>query len=346
MNNQNDLMQNSSHARAPAGNWGGTLVIFVLGFVVLFMGLEFFWRSEGHVSNINDSQNLWAQQRDLIRQNTGNPKTIVLIGASRIQLGIDTQWFRKQYPDRPLVNLAIDGATASAVLRDLAMDKNFNGLLIASMKASGFGHDEWDLSQPYVDRYHKDYKPSLDRKFNTILSAWLQQNFISLQHNLSLRSLLKAVIKGDLPEPFYIRTYPDRARAADYTMLPDIEEHRAKRLERMKIAATSKPPQTVDSWKKDLKTVHGWVEKIQSRGGKVVFVRFPTSGMHWDMDDMLYPRAQYWDHIYALTGAQTIHFQDVSGMSDFNLPDTSHLDQKDRQTFTALLMDKIKPLLR
>ncbi len=337
-----DLVINSSHGRAPEGYWLGTLLIFILAFIVLLAGLELFWRAQGHEPSINDSQNLWAQQRSLIEKNAGNPKTTVLVGASRIQLGFDTQVFRDAYPDRPLVNLAIDGSPSAAVLRGLAKDESFKGLVIASVKADWFGRDKWDLSQGYVTRYHKDYKSSLDRQFNTALTLWLQEHFVLLQHNLGVRSLIKAVLKRELPEPFYLHTYPDRSRAADYTKMHYVEGHKEERLRRMRVIDQNEKPQGFVGWQEDLKTVRDWVNAIQSRGGQVVFIRFPTSGAHWEIDERRYPRAEFWDQISQLTGAPTLHFQDIAGMSDFDLPDTSHLDARDRAEFTRKMLGAVE----
>ncbi len=338
-----DLVQNSSHGRTPAGNWRGTLIVFILCFVVFMGGLEFFWRMQGHKPEINDSQKLWAQQRSLIERHAKNPDTVALIGASRIQLGFDTFYFREHYPDRPLINLAIDGTTPAAVLKDLADDENFNGTVLASMEAPGFNREEWGQSQPHVSRYHNDYKNNLDRQFNTRISLWLQQRIVLLQHTLGIRNLIKTVSARQLPEPFYITTYPDRSRAADYSKMPDVKKHRQERIDRVRAIDAVKPPAEFETWKTDVMEIAQWVKAIQDRGGRVVIIFFPTSGEHWEIDEKRYPRAQYWDKIHDLTGADTFHFQDIPGMRDFDLPDTSHLDQKDREAFTALLLKHVLP---
>ncbi len=74
------------------------------------------------------------------------------------------------------------------------------------------------------------------------------------------------------------------------------------------------------------------VRRIQSRGGRVVFVRFPTSGEHWQIDQLKYPKSEFWDLIGGSTVAQTIHFVDHPALRQFELPDTSHLDFSDAAT--------------
>ncbi|WP_417851434.1 hypothetical protein [Thalassoglobus sp.] len=92
----------------------------------------------------------------------------------------------------------------------------------------------------------------------------------------------------------------------------------------------------------DVKKVEEWVQQIASRGGRVVFVRFPTSGEHWVLDNSQYPKSEYWDRMAAFTSAETIHFTDVPALTQFELPDTSHLDYRDAPAFTNRLLDELE----
>src|SRR5207302_10771101 len=52
------------------------------------------------------------------------------------------------------------------------------------------------------------------------------------------------------------------------------------------------------------------VEKIRSRGGKIVFVRFPHSGGLKELEDRETPRAKTWDPLLKMTGAPGIYYSD------------------------------------
>ena len=67
-------------------------------------------------------------------------------------------------------------------------------------------------------------------------------------------------------------------------------------------------------------------------------MRFPTSGEHWVMDQVHYPRDRCWDRLAAATGAVTLHFGDEPAMAAFDCPDTSHLNHDDAAEFTRSLM--------
>jgi hypothetical protein len=79
-------------------------------------------------------------------------------------------------------------------------------------------------------------------------------------------------------------------------------------------------------------------KQIQDRGGRVVFIRLPESGYVREMDERRYPRALFWDHFAAGIGAPTLNFADVAGLKEFNCPDGSHLDYRDRARFTRALL--------
>ena len=71
------------------------------------------------------------------------------------------------------------------------------------------------------------------------------------------------------------------------------------------------------------------VKRIQDRGGKVVFVRFPSGEDFYRVTERFYPKQEYWDRFAALTSAQTWHFRDVEGLSNFPCPDGVHLGSRD-----------------
>ena len=80
------------------------------------------------------------------------------------------------------------------------------------------------------------------------------------------------------------------------------------------------------------------------RGARVVFIRFPTSGEHWQLDEEMFPRERYWDNMAQRVSGRWSHFQEITGINRFNLPDTSHLDRRDKPEFTRLIITKLREL--
>ena len=94
-----------------------------------------------------------------------------------------------------------------------------------------------------------------------------------------------------------------------------------------------------DVWLANALRLEPAIEKLEARGGKVVFVRWPTSGEHWQLDREYFPREKFWDRLAESTSALTIHFQDYATLRGFECPDTSHLDYVQAHLFTSALAE-------
>ena len=105
-------------------------------------------------------------------------------------------------------------------------------------------------------------------------------------------------------------TRHDRSRLADYTRI-NINKQRRFRVKRIQEIYAKSPPLDPKEWLQEALEIESFVKKILDRGGKVVFVRLPSSGEHWEIDEKFLPRRQYWDKFAAITSAETIHFQDI-----------------------------------
>ena len=79
------------------------------------------------------------------------------------------------------------------------------------------------------------------------------------------------------------------------------------------------------------------VERIRARGGRVVFVRFPSTGPLRELELEMWPREAYWDRLIRETGAPGIHFEDHSELMEFECPEWSHLTRSDAVSFTRRL---------
>ncbi|HBA65770.1 MAG TPA: hypothetical protein DCZ48_06260 [Methylococcaceae bacterium] len=100
------------------------------------------------------------------------------------------------------------------------------------------------------------------------------------------------------------------------------------------------------SFLENLTLLKVWVEQIRQRGGDVIFLRMPVSGFVQMTDNQRYPRANFFDQVTYVTGAASIHFADFPEMADFDCPDGSHLDYRDKKPFTKALVQEIKRILQ
>ena len=84
-----------------------------------------------------------------------------------------------------------------------------------------------------------------------------------------------------------------------------------------------------------------YYHNLKKHNADLILIRMPTTDEHWDFDQSIYPKAKYWDQINGHTGIPTIHFKDYGQLSNFDCPDTSHLDANDSPLFTMYLSEII-----
>ncbi|HDL08174.1 MAG TPA: hypothetical protein ENG35_05480 [Desulfobacteraceae bacterium] len=320
----------------PDGSWKRILITGIIIFLLVFGGLELFWRVNGHLPSVVDDYDLWSYYRHRVYDN--GVKTVVLLGASRIQLDISTGMLKKIFPDYLIIQLAVDGRQPIAVLKDLANDKCFKGIVICSMFAGWVGKENLYSQQDYVKYYHENSNPF--KRLNRLIMSYVQEYFVIVDPYLQLkRILLKYKESGKLPGPRYLITKRDRSRMADYSLI-NVSEQQKYRIKRIGELYKKNPPMAPKEWLKHAAKIGRYVKRITERGGKVVFIRLPSTGKHWELDNKFYPKKEYWDKIASVTGACTIHFQDISGMKQLVCPDTSHLDYRQAPLFTRVMAEE------
>jgi hypothetical protein len=332
----------SSISSSNTQNW---VKSWMLALIIAFLTLatmEVFWRANGHRPVIVDDQRLWALERSKLGK---SQKEIALIGSSRMQSDISMATLKQLTPGYNIINLSADSTCGNAVLLDLASDMSFKGVVIfeTTSECLMFGNrNEFGLSQQfYVDYFHKTF--NLNIKINRYISTFVQKNLTVVDPYLNLIKVLgDLVIKRKLRKPSSLTTYEDRSRAVDYD-ISDIEVYKSKRIRKasshyMRLAPYISPNELIEQ----VSDLDNAVQKIKNRGGEVIFVRFPVSDEHWDLDQHYFPRAVYWDSISTKSSATIIHFKDIEGMNTLQCPDTSHLDVSDQKRFTIQLFNELR----
>lgn len=320
------------------GDWGKSWIV-ALAITLLALGsLELFWRSREHKPAIVDDQRLWSLQRSKIGKTA---KEIALLGSSRMQLDISLITLHELAPEHNIINLSIDNSCANAVLKDLADDTNFKGKVLCDITEECLLFGDYENGQKAFIAYYKNVF-NINAKLNRIISNCLQENIVLIDPYLNLsKIIINIVLKGELRPPNYLITHEDRTRSADYSKI-DIVKHRAKRIDIIKNNYQSFLPKiSKEAFIQKAFELENAVEKIQNRGGRVVFIRFPVSNEHWDIDKEYFPREKYWDLFASITKAEVVHFKDVEGFARLQCPDTSHLDFRDTPEFTTLLFSEL-----
>ena len=326
----------NSNVLGPRGPWRKVWTVGLLLALMMLGGLELSFRYLGQEPTIVSSAALWSYHRERARH--AGPNTIALLGASRMQLGFVPEAFLEVHPSFSLVQLAVAGDGPFAALRDLAHDETFRGLVICSVAARMLQPSRWEDQQKFVEYFDKKWGPG--EQISLLLSVALQERLLILGPRLGARQIFGAHTAGQVRQVNYVQTRFDRTRIADYGLI-DVEPIIERRVARIRKRLSELPPVSEDSWREVVDHLAGLVKKIEARGGKVVFVKFPARGRMQALADEFFPRAEYWDTFVASVGTVAIHHEELPGVADLSCPDESHLDYPGAIVFTKALAHEL-----
>ncbi|HNR31946.1 MAG TPA: hypothetical protein PKI11_13735 [Candidatus Hydrogenedentes bacterium] len=328
----------NADSRRPAGPyrrvWGGAVLVLV----ALTVLSEAFWRAQGFQPSVTDDEQLWALERDCL--DGAGPRTVVVLGRSRIQQAFVPEIFEEMRPGYGFVQLAMGGDHPLALLRDIAENTDFAGVILCTVTAPSLLPELWNQQQHRIDYYRREWGPL--KRMGRRVKTFLQAHLVILAPELSLREAIPDLLRGRV-EPQFLRVSPRRHHRVDYRKvdLAKFTEDQLKTITRN--VETYVALEGFTNWPDGLGRIEDWVNAIQRRGGRVVFLCCPTSGDYRAVEDKHFPREVFWDVFAARTAADTIHFEDVPGMREFVCAEGSHLHIEDTHAFTRLLVEELFP---
>jgi len=311
--------------------------------VVLAFGLgwEAYWRSKGFTPTFNDDKFLWATKRKEVYKSQS--EATVFIGSSRIKFDLDIPEWRK-LTGEDAVQLALVGTSPIHVLKDLADDENFKGKLVVDVTEGLFFSQNPVFHKSAIEAidFYKKQTPS--ESISTMADIALESKITFLEERrFSLNTLLNDLELPNRPGVFSMPAFPkgfewntiDRQTYMSDMFLSNPNDiKRQTDIWRILILGDPTPPvdgAVLDGILNELKIA---VKKIESRGGRVMFVRTPSSGVMGDGERMVFKRSKYWDGILKATGAQGIHFDDNAVTAKLICPEWSHLSPSDAIIYT------------
>ena len=302
---------------------------------LLLTGAEVCLRTQGHLASVTDDLVLWSHERAKVYPSDGR-RSIALLGASRIQLGVDPAVLARGLPGTRPVCLAVDGHSPFSLLEDLAVDDQFKGIVVYSATPAAMatgGLAEW------IAYYHDGYKSpaSLDERLDLIIRLLLQEHFVVAGFWANIRRQLGYGFRIPLD---HIITRRDRYRQGWYYDRMSEGERQKRRSGRLLPPNRPPPPPsfTAEQFEEILTSrIAPLVVRLREHGGDIAFLHMPMPDRHPEVAS--YPRQLFWDRVGPLTGAVTIHPDDYEELSGFYCPDGSHLDARDAVLFTEALAE-------
>lgn len=310
---------------------------------------ELLLRKQGYKPSYNDDKALWAAKRKEAYQS--QDKATVFIGSSRIKFDLDIPTWEKLTGEKA-VQLALVGTSPQLVLKNLADDEAFKGKLIIDVTEPLFfsANPFFQKRSTEAVAYYQKQTPS--EKLSNEINFAVESSFTLLEEErFSLNTLLSDLNVPNRPGVFTLPPFPKTfgwTTKDRQTYLSDLFLSNPKDIEwqtniwKMLVTGDPTPPLNDSALQAIFTDLKRNIQKIRSRGGKVLFVRTPSSGFMGDGEVKFFPRERYWNSLLKNTGTDGLHFKDDSVTASLICPEWSHLSIAGAKVYTQQLVKNLQ----
>ncbi|MCH9660138.1 MAG: hypothetical protein K0U54_04415 [Bacteroidetes bacterium] len=303
---------------------------------------EFYVRSEGYASELDDNKALWAIQRAKVDHLTDDE--VVLLGSSRVHYDIQLNEWEEATGIRPIM-LASDGTTPTPIFKEIVDHTDFSGTVLIGVAPVLFFSEPgkgfmWDRPSKRLKHY---YDRTYAQRANHLLSIPLERSFSFLNaseeewsDDIDLKTLINGISIGDrVPSgrlPFNNFGFVDADR--NVTMFEKTRSDTAFANGIIKVWGSGwdkRPAPVLDAVISYYKPL---IAKFKERGGEIIFLRCPSSGGNRERERAKIPRSEFWNPFIEQIESPGYHFEDYESLSHFTCPEESHLYTPDARLFT------------
>lgn len=313
--------------------------------LVLLAAYEWYWYNEGHRPGFDINAEIWSYWRGKVEDLTADD--VVIVGSSRAHFDINIHLFDSLTGHRPVM-LAVPGGSPYYVAEDVIRASDFRGLLIIGVAPTLFyvtGSDGWALQTKagMVDFYHSQTYAS---KFSQAVYEYIDPHLSYLDTDISFKNLLTRLSLPDRPGVFHAPAWPPMVsmdRYRNIRMNPGMETDSVLQKRQTTIWDSFgwvNPYQ--DSIDVILDHYVSLVKEFESKGGRVAFIQPPVKGKYLEQEPVLYPREKYWNILLERAGVNGYNYADYPEMRAMNPPEWSHLNRKEADQYTRMLVTLLK----
>ncbi|MCB0581982.1 MAG: hypothetical protein KDD10_22070 [Phaeodactylibacter sp.] len=316
--------------------------------LVFLLAWESFWRSKGFIPTYNDDKALWAMKRTEIYQPSGS--ATVFIGSSRIKFNLDIPTWEKITGEKA-VQLALVGTSPILTLQDLADDEKFAGKLVVDVTEPLFFSQNPAFHQSAKESVAYYHQQTPAEKVSTAIGLALESQLAFLEERrFSLNTLLNDIPLPNRPGVFQFPAFPKtfewntlnrQTYMSDMFLADSAALKRQTDIWAMLIMGNPEPPIAGKELDEVLAGIKTSVDKIRSRGGRVIFVRTPSSGPMEAGEQQAFPLEQYWSRLLDATDTPGIHYKDHPETAHYICPEWSHLSPTDAVDYTHHLVKQL-----
>lgn len=333
-------------------DWKQTFLGAALTLLVLLVVTELDARARGVAPSAAWAPDTWTAH--WMRFEDGPDDQTVLLGASRMQFGMDMDVWEERTGRRPTM-LAWPGSPPWGVLSKLAAREEFRGDVYISLAPSfafidgtspfamgmagivaGVEMKRWSLSFRMYERLWLPIQNTFPA-FNTDACSPFQRlrEALLIPNREGARQPALFPHTADFLEDNAMRFTEDGLSDPDilkwlhaiHQTISDVQEG---------IGVTD-----MDALVSQVKAD---VAALEARGSRVVFVRFPSDGGYLDVETRVFAREQCFDRVVAETAADGVHYADHPERLGLTPPEWSHLDAEQAAKFTRAFLDIVEEL--
>ena len=308
---------------------GSVWVGGILGFVILLLLWEAYWRTEGYWPSVVDDVELWSLEYQSV---LNDEKAVALLGSSRMQLDVDPVVFKQEFPNCNFYHLSINGGQAPPVLDLLANDQAFKGKVLVELTANSFYPSTWGRASEWVDLNGRVAPQQLvDRWLRRII----EEKFVTLLPELSMVEIVRGISNGaPLSEPKHVYFKGNRTGVADFSDT-NVDRLHANFVTKGE-AIFQQNKNEYSNWHVQVDAIKVALKKMERKGSEVLFLRFNDGGGFAELFSRYFPKAQYWDQIDTRMDVKTFHYLDYLDLHKFEPRDGLHLESKDTVAYTHM----------
>jgi len=318
-------------------------VVVVLGFALWY---EWYWRSKGLTISYNDDKVLWARHRRQVY--VPSDQATILLGSSRIKFDVDIATWKEEAGEKA-IQLSLPGTPPQLILHHLANDINFKGKVIVDVMELQFfaiDRDRREKSAREAIEYFDNETPA--QKTSALINHMLESKIVFLEEGLlGLTRLLddfqlpnRAGVNGapEIIKEFRTLSFERQGFLTPIFLSDTLLQQRQMENRKKSGGLSTRPSLEGESLEKLFNELRTSINKIRNRGGDVIFIRPPSSGEDWKIENIVNPRPRYYNALLTSTKTQGIHFLDYPETANLICVDGSHLSPQDAAIYTRHLI--------
>ncbi|MFT5277827.1 MAG: hypothetical protein ACI97K_002433 [Glaciecola sp.] len=339
----------------PDRSWTAILIAASVVMLASLIAWELLARSMHHIPGSYQSSfdTMWSEERSKLDQQT-TPVKIVLVGSSRMLWNADLNILEKGLGARP-VQLSLPGTGPALFVKDIVENTEFNGLLLVGVTPFLFNRlDEGFFGKAALDAYEyqspsqwsgSKLHDSLSNYLGFLDDAFALSDLLERYTDLPLRAGAKKLLyedwklgnvyanrQTDMWKPVETVGSFDNVQITNFWKRGGQLEGDPMPLEKMQGMTSS-----------SIEFFAPLVAKFQERGGNIIFILMPSSGLYEEFAEKSNYHEYTWKPMlegFGAAGINTMAFPELS--SDLDIPEWSHLSRESQDLWSARIISYIE----